>query len=231
MTYAISDVHGYPFAKVMDLLQKVGFGKNDFLFVLGDVIDRGGDGIKMLQWMMAQPNVELVLGNHEAMLLSCDFVFEEIDDHFLTSLNSEKLSLLSTWQLNGATPTIKELTALSTSERTDLLEYLRDVPLYDSITVNGQDFLLTHSGLGHFDEHKKMRNYAPDDLLWNRPKLDTKYFNDLTVIFGHTPTLKFGEQYKGKILKTDTWIDIDTGTACGYPPALLCFDTMREIYL
>ena len=231
MTYVISDIHGYPFEEVMALLQKAGFGDDDFLFVLGDVIDRGDDGVKMLQWMMAQPNVELVLGNHEVMLLSCDFIFDEITDSFLSELNAKKMSLLSIWQLNGAAPTLKELTSLSTAERKNILEYLREASLYDSVTVNGQDYLLTHSGLGHFDEHKKIRDYARDDLLWNRPSIDTRYFDDITVIFGHTPTVKYGEQYAGKILKTDTWIDIDAGAASGYSPALLCLDTMKEIYL
>ena len=86
----MSDIHGYSKDKTMSLLQQAGFDKNDFMYVLGDVIDRGEDGIKMLQWMMEQPNVELILGNHEAMFLSCGFIFDEITDEFLTGLTEKK---------------------------------------------------------------------------------------------------------------------------------------------
>ena len=71
MIYVTSDWHGYPFEKIKDMLNKVGFSEEDFLFVLGDVIDRGEDGIKILRWLMSQPNMELILGNHEAMMLAC----------------------------------------------------------------------------------------------------------------------------------------------------------------
>ena len=46
------------------MLNRVGFSDDDFLFVLGDVIDRGEDGIKILKWMMSQSNMELIMGNH-----------------------------------------------------------------------------------------------------------------------------------------------------------------------
>ena len=44
MTYVISDLHGYPIEKLKTLLEKAGFCEDDFLYILGDVIDRNGDG-------------------------------------------------------------------------------------------------------------------------------------------------------------------------------------------
>ena len=49
MIYVTSDLHGYPLEKIKDMLNKVGFSNDDFLFVLGDVIDRGEDGIKIFK--------------------------------------------------------------------------------------------------------------------------------------------------------------------------------------
>lgn len=75
MTYVISDLHGYPLEKFKKLLEKAKFSDDDFLYILGDVIDRNGDGgVEMLCWLFEQPNVQLILGNHEAMLLSCDCI-------------------------------------------------------------------------------------------------------------------------------------------------------------
>lgn len=44
MTYVISDLHGYPLEKFKMLLDKAGFCDDDELFILGDVVDRNGDG-------------------------------------------------------------------------------------------------------------------------------------------------------------------------------------------
>ena len=38
MIYVISDLHGYPHEKIIALLDKAGFGKDDFLYILGDVL-------------------------------------------------------------------------------------------------------------------------------------------------------------------------------------------------
>ncbi len=45
MIYVTSDLHGYPLNKFLAFLKKAGFTEDDFLFVLGDVIDRGKYGV------------------------------------------------------------------------------------------------------------------------------------------------------------------------------------------
>ncbi len=230
MVYVCSDLHGYPIEKFKKLLESVNFSSNDTLYVLGDVIDRGPDGIKLLKWMMLQPNVELILGNHEAMMLSCDFLFEEITEDSIDRLTGTKLQTYSVWVSNSGQPTLNALSAMRKSEIKYLLEYLREAPLYETLTVNDTDFLLVHSGLGAFDKSKKLREYSPTDLLWTRSAFNQRYFDDVTTIFGHTPTVYYGEEYKGKMLKTDTWIDIDVGAGLGLSPLLLRLDDMKEFY-
>ena len=66
MTYAVSDIHGC-YDKYIDLLRKISFGPHDTLYVLGDVIDRGPDGFKILLDMAQRSNVINLLGNHEVM--------------------------------------------------------------------------------------------------------------------------------------------------------------------
>ena len=72
------------------------------MFILGDVIDRGMYGTEYLKWLLYQENVELLLGNHEAMLLSCSFLFEEVNEENLRNLTPESLELLANWKDNGA---------------------------------------------------------------------------------------------------------------------------------
>lgn len=230
MIYLASDLHGYSLEKFKAILNKVGFSDEDFLYILGDVIDRGKDGVKILKWLMLQPNAQLILGNHEAMLLSCDFLFDEITEDSINKLNGSELSIYSTWVANGGQPTIDALSATRSSEIDYILEYLREAPLYETLTVNGKDFILTHSGLGCFRKDKKLAEYSRADLLWTRPNLNQRYFDDITVVFGHTPTVYYGEENRGKAIVTDTWIDIDAGAALGLCPMLLRLDDMKEFY-
>ena len=50
-------------------------------------------------------------------------------------------------------------------------------------------------------------------------------------MFGHTPTFFYGEEYRGKIITTDTWINIDVGVGYGNLPVLLRLDDMEQCFL
>lgn len=235
MTYVISDLHGYPLEKFKMLLEKAEFSDNDFLYILGDVIDRNGDGgVEMLCWLMNQPNIELILGNHEAMLLSCEFVFDEITNESIDAMTSEKLEILNNYMFNGGDLTLaylRELLKNSPEMVADIFDYLKDAPLYETVSTEGNDFLLVHSGLDNFEKSKKIYEYESHDLLWCRPRLDEEYFDDIITVFGHTPTMHYGSMYKGKIIKTKTWINIDVGAGFGQEPVLLRLDDYKEYRL
>lgn len=71
--YAVSDVHGYR----DDLergLDQVGFGGDDELWILGDLLDRGPDGIGVVDLVrdlqrQAPERVHVLMGNHEILAL------------------------------------------------------------------------------------------------------------------------------------------------------------------
>ena len=233
MIYVSSDLHGFSLDSFLRLLEEAGFGDEDTLYILGDVIDRNGDGgVAMLRWMMSRTNVDFILGNHEAMLLSCSFLFDEVTDKSVGHLTFEQMQLLLQWMRNGSQPTINALLDLKKKNPealVDLLDYLKDAPLYAKVSAGGRDFLLVHSGLKNFSPERKLSDYEPDELLWNRPSPDETYFRDVITILGHTPTgYRFGK--KGEMFRTDTWIDIDTGAAGGGFPMLLRLDDLKEFY-
>ena len=234
MTYVTSDLHGYPLKDFMRLLDRVHFSGADDLIVIGDVIDRNGDGgIAMLRWMLQQVNVRMILGNHEAMLLSCRFLFDTITDESLAKLDKTKMELLSVWMMNGAEPTMKALRDLFREDEEtarELLDYLEDTPLYEVVDVSEKRYLLVHAGLGHFSKDKRLSEYSPDELYWTRPHINDKYFKNTTTIFGHTPTEFYGPEYTGRMLKTKTWINIDTGAAYGNAPMILRLDDEQPFY-
>ena len=233
MIFATSDIHGYPLELFLELLGKTGFGPSDQLYVIGDVIDRNGDGgVAMLRWMMKQPNVTLLRGNHEAMLLNCAYLFtSELDLSGLSGLTAEQEYNLLLWHRNGAMITIDNLMQLKKSnpdELKALLEYIRTAPLYMEVAVPLKRFVLVHGGLNCFSPEKSLDEYSPQDLVWTRPGIDERYWDDRLVILGHTPTQYYGE--KGRMFVTPTWVDIDTGAAAGGSPMILRLDDMFGFY-
>lgn len=60
MTYILSDIHGN-LRLFRGILDRIGLGTDDTLYVLADVIDRHPDGITILGKLMAMPNAKMLL--------------------------------------------------------------------------------------------------------------------------------------------------------------------------
>ena len=146
-------------------------------------------------------------------------------------MNNEMLISYMNWTSNGGDTTIKELRKISKEEVEYIFEYLEEAPLYETVTAGGKDYILTHSGFGSFEKSKKLSEYSLFDLVWNRPSLETEYFDGVKTVFGHTPTLCYGTKFADKAIFTDTWIDIDTGAACERNPMILRLDDLKEFYV
>ena len=233
MIFATSDIHGYPLDSFLRILEKAGFSPSDRLYVIGDVIDRNGDGgVAMLRWMMRQENVTFIKGNHEVMMLECDFIFaQDVDPGNMRKISPEEEYSLLRWHRNGCMVTCENLMKLreeDPEELEKLLDYVRSAPLYMELAVPMKRFVLVHGGLNGFSPEKGMDEYSVDDIVWTRPGMGERYWNDRLVILGHTPTQYFGE--KGRMFVTNTWVDIDTGAAGGGSPMLLRLDDMCAFY-
>lgn len=228
MVYVCSDLHGYRLGGFLRLLEKAGFSMNDELFILGDVIDRNGDGgVDMLQWIRRQPNFRMIMGNHESMLINCLEYFEHPE---MTDPLPYNMRL---YFHNGGGVTWRSLENLRQRNRSEfdsLTEFVKNLPLAYQIDCNGRKFVLVHGGLGAFRKDRDLGEYEPEEILWERPEPDTVYYDDRTVIFGHTPTLYYGDRYRGRMLFTESWIDIDCGCAGGLDPGVLRLDDMTEFY-
>ena len=64
MDYCISDIHGN-YDLFCRLLDKIKFCDKDKLYVLGDIIDKGQDSIRLAKLLFSIPNVYCIAGNHE----------------------------------------------------------------------------------------------------------------------------------------------------------------------
>ena len=230
MIYAMSDIHGC-YDKYRAMLAEIRFKSTDTLYILGDVIDRGPDGIKILQDMNARPNVFPILGNHEFTAAIClPWLTQEITRQSLDSMTTEQIAALNDWITNGGEPTIRNLRQLNQEERQDILEYFREMELYVEVDAGGRSFVLTHAALENFAPEKPLDDYELQDFLFGRHEPEAVYYPDKILVFGHTPTrLLCGQD---KIFRSGTMIGIDCGCVFkGGRLGCLCLDTLEEFYV
>lgn len=181
MVYVLSDIHGQlnVFNKI---LSKIGFASNDHLYILGDAIDRGPDGVDILQEVMKANNITLLIGNHEHMML----------DAIRTGLNHD----YDLWFHNGGYITYSAYKDLTDEKQIQIVEYLRNCPLViPRVEVNNRKFYLTHAGwLARKSEllYKDAFVFDIEEATWDRyfamnPQ-KAEMFDGYRIIFGHTPT-------------------------------------------
>ena len=220
MTYVMSDIHGN-LDRFNSVMKQINLKPTDKLYILGDVIDRYKYGIKILLKIMKMPNVKMLIGNHEYMML------EALDS------NNPYPHKLHQWYGNGGKCTHEYLKHIRKDTRNAIFEYLHALPLNYEIEVNNKKYKLVHAspvenylnyGKGHYDD---MREFAVWER-WNECHLVPDGF---ILVFGHTPTCFFKETDPISIWSNDEAIGIDC--ACGYYDgrlACLRLDDMKEFY-
>ncbi len=232
MTYCMSDIHG-EYEKFIKMLKVIDLKDDDTLYILGDVLDRGKDPIKTMLKIMEMPNVELLIGNHELMLLELEKKgLERILTSDIADLEEGVLEALMNWVYNGSSPTIEQLRALTPKQQEDVIDHIKNALAYEQLTVNGQKFLLVHAGLMNFDRETDISEYALYEMVWARPDLSEPYFDDVYTVIGHTPTQLVKEcDTPGRIFKKNNFIMIDCGCSMGGSLGCLRLDDMKEFYV
>lgn len=216
MVYVMSDLHGQlgAYLKMLDIIS---FSPDDTLYVVGDAIDRGKHGIKILQHIMGRDNIVFIRGNHEQQMLEAR-TDSEPQSHWRRSL--------------GGNPTRNALLyKLTAAERNSIYKYVEASPLELHIEVEGRGrFHLVHGRPAQEDKEK----------LWGRFENDTGFkglamfnFDEERVICGHTPTNEYQRGEPMSIFFGSGFTDIDCGCAYRqYPGRLGCLrlNDMREFY-
>ena len=223
--YAVSDLHGQ-YDLFMKGLEKIGFSDNDELYFIGDAIDRGPDGIKILMELKKNKNMHLILGNHEFMMLNA------VDPGGKKKCDGPDTEL---WlYYNGGTKTYEQYGNLATKTRQSLLLWLQGCYVIKTIEVNGEKFCLTHSYYREDLENKMYHEMEYDDV-WNivwksmyREDYETRGSDvykdyDYTFITGHVPVYRVLSRLgytcdRLKIFQKGNFIDIDGGCAAGPIP-------------
>lgn len=225
MTYVCSDIHGNVDA-YYDLKNML--SADDKLYIIGDILDRGDDGIELLRDVMSDSRITLIMGNHESILNMGAF-FElhsassrdEIEEIISANLAIEHI---------GQEKTLRDFAELSKSEQGEIIEFLNSLPLYEELLVNGKNYLLVHGGLPDFS-NMPIEYYDEAELLFGPHNFDEQHYEDTTVIVGHLPTRFIHGAEPDTIFRKGDSIAIDCG--CGMQGGrlgVLCLETDDEIY-
>lgn len=231
MIYVMSDIHGR-YDKFVKMLDKINFSEDDTLYILGDSVDRGEDGIAVLRDMAQRENVVPILGNHDFMAYNAlKRLNVEITEDSIDAFDIDAMRGVNEWLLNGGTPTMKAFSKLDKEEKEELLEYIADMEVYEEVELNGKEYILVHAALGNFEKDKPLWEYPLGDLIFGRMDYDRVYFEDKYIVTGHIPTVMIDEDYRGRILMKNNHICIDCGAFMLDTLGCLCLDTMEEYYV
>lgn len=234
MIYVISDIHGC-YEKYQKLLEQIAFSDEDELYVLGDVVDRGPEPMKVLQDMMLRPNVYPILGNHDYMALKVlrKMNVEIQEDNAESHLTEKDLLDYMYWTQDGGDTTAKDFRRLSREEKMDVLDYLEEFSIYEDLEVNGKRYVLAHADIHEFEEDKELDEYHFTDFILYRADYDRRYFKDENtfLVTGHTPTFMIREDQMPFVYQEHGHIAIDCGCVYGQRLAAYCLDDGRITYV
>lgn len=188
--YAVTDLHGK-----FDLWQQIqNYCKpEDTIYFLGDAIDRGPDGIKIIKSLFSDSRVIYLKGNHEEMMvLAIKEFFKNYDSlHWL-----EESTKIRTWAFNGGNLTMNDFFQLEEQERLDIIRKLDS--LDESLVIQNeknQSIFLSHAGTNFNDTQESLEKitngYNP--FLWDRRHFVTPWpqeekYQNMYMVHGHTPT-------------------------------------------
>jgi serine/threonine protein phosphatase 1 len=228
--YVMSDLHGN-YEGFMSVLEQIHFSDTDELYVDGDVVDRGHDGIRILQYMMLCPNIYPIIGNHEyALLQVLDFVTQEITDETIKKLDEKTVQNILEYQNIGGQVTLDAFHKLSREEQRDIMEYLEEFSAYEEVGVNGKKFIIVHAGFINFSSEKKMEDYDLWELIFKAPDYEKVYFKDKYLVTGHLPTRAIPGAKADEIYIANNHIAIDCAAGYGGKVGCIRLDDFKTFH-
>ncbi len=222
MYYAISDLHGC-YEKYIEMIKRICLTDADTLFVLGDVVDRGAGGIKILFDMLGRKNVVPIIGNHDYCART-----------FLSMLNNGSMSkkteiLYQHWLMDGGEVTKDCFLALDQNRQKLILSYLSSFSLYETATAGGNEFMLCHTVPSY--EEMMSDKIVIENFIVGEPEYEKRYFDNKYLVTGHTPTGLIHPPSSGKILQINGHICIDCGAVFNKNLGCIRLDDMCEFYV
>jgi hypothetical protein len=152
---------------------------------------------------MREPNISMILGNHENMMLDA-ITGDQNEDH--------------DWFYNGFRPTIRAFDKLPNDEKREILLYIARLKLQRTMTIGERKFTLVHG------QPKRAGASSAADFqrrIWGEFVPDAMKRDGVTFVFGHRMTSHYQSAEPLEIFFGDGCIGIDCGCARGGLPGRL----------
>lgn len=187
----IGDVHGH-YDTLMKLLDAIAPSKEDRVYFLGDLIDRGPKSAQVVEFVK-ESDYTCLLGNHEQMVLE------------ILGQGNIKGSALQAWLYSGGYSTVNSYGEDGISQ--DHMDWMRTLPTH----LDLGDYWLVHAGV-----HPRLpiEKQTTEQFCWIREEfhgMEEPYFPNKIIVTGHTITFTLPGVAPGKIAQGRGWLDIDTG--------------------
>lgn len=231
MTFVIGDIHGKK-EKYLEMLEKLNPSDTDAVFVLGDVIGIGDEGIEILRDMMYRANIFPVLGEQEYMAKELFPLITQAKtiDEARHLLSGEKAELFEKWLTMKSEKTVADFLSLDEENKESIIDYLSEFAPYEEIEAGGKTFVLAHAGIDGFEEEKSLDEYNEKAFVFAETDYNRPYFPDSYLVTGHTPTAMIDRQYTGKVYAKKRHLAIDCGAAYGGRLAAVCLEKLKVYY-
>lgn len=229
MTYVMSDIHGnyHAFKK---MLEQINFSDNDLLYIAGDLVDYGEEGIELVCDVSMRENVYSIVGDHDFEALKMLSKF----DKFLKSgatPDADYAKAVKNWVNDGGAVTLEGFRKLDDDMKEGVLDYLSDMALFEEITVNGRDYVIVHAGIRNFTPTLDLESLAPDDFIYEGLDPDAEYYENKMIIAGHVYTGELPDADKDMIYYGNGAIFLDCGSEKTGILGCLCLDNGKEYYV
>lgn len=208
MIYVMADIHGNS-RRFESILRQINLQPEDMLYVLGDVVDRHKDGVRIIRRLMAMPNARMLLGNHEYMMLRA--IGEPIDPEPVKKPEEWKFH----WYRNGGEVTHQYWKRIRKTLRAEVVAYLKSLPLSFDVAVGDRAYKLVHGAPVECFVPGEKYPTPTHFAVWKRWEVNDALPGNYTLVFGHTPTQYYASRNPLQVYFGDRLLGIDCGS--GFP--------------
>lgn len=133
---AIGDIHGN-FSRFASLWKKIHVTDDDFVFFLGDYVDRGERIEETVRWILSkaeEKNIVFLRGNHEQMFIDFFSIGDNLEEYRQVLL------------VNGGYETLNALRNCPDVIQS-FLQFAKAMSTYCPIKIGGREYFLCHAGV------------------------------------------------------------------------------------
>ncbi len=179
----VSDIHGN-LELFMKLLEKVNFTEEDYLFILGDILEKGPKNLETLRYVMnLKGDVHCLLGN-------CDDIYRDITE----DLDNEMLKRYALFRSESIINEMCEELHIKIDDTSDLgmvneelrIAFNRELTWLSQLPhiIETNDFIFAHGGINPNDDEAL-------NVLKNDKFMDKGYVFEKFLCLGHWPTCNY----------------------------------------